>query len=265
MALGIQDNLMKADRTAGAVAAPPNVQRGGGATKGGNPAGGWRSRVGETFAQTLNRSVVKTGGAGETAAAPAGAGSFGALLNKQQLVKTDGAENGPAEGESLVTYLNRKKAAADVNGRQVAGQTASGGAAVGAATKKAWHRTGTTATEKLNNQQDVDEAADAHAKAEKAAEGLISNALILPILKQVRRSSFGENSVFSGGNGEKAFGPEFDMQLSDRIAQSPRLGVRGYGAAARKRSPVTGEAATKMDIQGRVKDRCPWISWLPNF
>jgi hypothetical protein len=31
---------------------------------------------------------------------------------------------------------------------------------------------------------------------------------------------------FSQGKAEKAFGPEFDMQLADRIAQSPRLGIK---------------------------------------
>ena len=83
-----------------------------------------------------------------------------------------------------------------------------------------------SAAEAMNAARASDPTADAHAKAEKAAEGLVSNALILPILKQLRRSSYGENSVFSGGNGEKSFGPEFDMQLSDRIAKSPRLGVK---------------------------------------
>jgi Rod binding domain-containing protein len=62
--------------------------------------------------------------------------------------------------------------------------------------------------------------------AEDAAAGLVSNALILPILKQLRRSSFGENTAFSPGIGEKAFGPEFDMQLADRIAHSPSLGIK---------------------------------------
>jgi Rod binding domain-containing protein len=178
------------------------------------------------------------------------------MLNHQQLAKTDGAEKGPAEGESLVAYLNRKHAVAGVNSKQVAGSGATVGKTVA---KKAWHRTGETAVEKLNNQQDVDEAAAAHAKAEKAAEGLISNALILPILKQVRRSTFGENSVYSGGNGEKAFGPEFDMQLADRIAQSPRLGVReALVQRLEKRSPVNQvkpatnglKVASRIDVNG---------------
>ena len=264
MTVGIQDNLMKADRTTGVVAAVRNVQNGGGAagaTEGAGTAGGWRSRVGETFTQALNRSLVKTGTRGEAAAAATGGDSFGALLNKQQLVKTDAGEQaGPAEGESAVGYLNRKKAAAGVNAKPVSGASgaaASGGAAVGA--KKAWHRTGLTAAEKLNNQQDVDEAAAAHAKAEKAAAGLVSNALILPILKQVRRSALSENSVYSGGNGEKAFGPEFDMQLADRIAQSPRLGVReALVQRLEKRSPASQaksasngiKVASRIDVHG---------------
>ncbi len=268
MALGIQDNLIKADRTTGVVAAARNVQNGGGVVGGTDvegKSGGWRSRVGETFAQALNRSLVKSGTAGETAAT--GGDSFGAILNKQQMVKTDAAEQaGPAEGESLVGYLNRKKSAAGVNGKQVSGQAGgatSGGPGAATAAKKVWHRTGETAAEKLNNQQDVDAAAAAHAKAEKAASGLVSNALILPILKQVRRSSLGENSVYSGGNGEKAFGPEFDMQLADRIAQSPRLGVRealvqrlekrspvSQLQPARKSAKVASRAPSRIDVNG---------------
>ena len=67
---------------------------------------------------------------------------------------------------------------------------------------------------------------DARKKAEAAAAGLVSNALILPVLKQLRRSPWGGESVFSGGNGEKSFGPQFDMHLADRIANSPRLGIK---------------------------------------
>ena len=64
------------------------------------------------------------------------------------------------------------------------------------------------------------------AKAEKAAGDLVANALILPMLKQVRRSGMGKNSVFSGGIGEKTFGPEFDREIADRLAQSPKMGVK---------------------------------------
>jgi hypothetical protein len=63
-------------------------------------------------------------------------------------------------------------------------------------------------------------------QANLAATGLVSNALILPILKQVRRSSFNQSGPFSPGTGEKTFGPEFDMQIADRIAQSPRLAIK---------------------------------------
>jgi hypothetical protein len=75
--------------------------------------------------------------------------------------------------------------------------------------------------------QDVKEQETKHREqAEKAAGDLVSNALILPMLKQLRRSVWGENTVFSRGMGEKAFGPQFDMQISDRIAHSPRLGLK---------------------------------------
>src|SRR5262245_24395995 len=64
-----------------------------------------------------------------------------------------------------------------------------------------------------------------HDRAQHAAEGLVSAALILPVLKQIRRSPFNQEGPFSPGIAEKTFGPEFDMQLADRIARSPRLGV----------------------------------------
>jgi len=94
------------------------------------------------------------------------------------------------------------------------------------------------------NQQLADQT-DRRAQAETAAAGLVSNALILPILKQIRRSPFGENTVFSGGNGEKMFGPQFDMQLADRIAQSPRLGIKNVLAdRMMKKAPQKSAAAS---------------------
>jgi len=63
-------------------------------------------------------------------------------------------------------------------------------------------------------------------RAEQAAGELTANALILPMLKQLRRSVWGKDGVFSGGIGEKTFGPEFDRQIADRIAQSPKMGVK---------------------------------------
>lgn len=58
-----------------------------------------------------------------------------------------------------------------------------------------------------------------------AAAGLVAHALILPMLKQIRQSTFNKDGPFSPGNGEKAFGTEFDMQIADRIAQSPKMPV----------------------------------------
>jgi hypothetical protein len=59
-----------------------------------------------------------------------------------------------------------------------------------------------------------------------SAAGLVSHALILPVLRQIRRSSLDTKGPFSSGIGENTFGPEFDMQIADRIARSPELGVR---------------------------------------
>ncbi len=70
------------------------------------------------------------------------------------------------------------------------------------------------------------DTAKKRAEAEEAAAGLVANALILPVLKQVRRSTFNKEGPFSPGNGEKTFGPEFDMEIADRLAHSPHLGIK---------------------------------------
>ncbi|HVX86035.1 MAG TPA: hypothetical protein VH253_14725 [Phycisphaerae bacterium] len=90
----------------------------------------------------------------------------------------------------------------------------------------------------------------AHEKAEDAAGGLVANALILPILKQVRRSPWAENSVFSGGNGEKAFGPVFDMQIADRLAHSPNMAVTHVLAKRLEKRSMAALKSTKLDKHG---------------
>jgi hypothetical protein len=88
---------------------------------------------------------------------------------------------------------------------------------------------------------------EARKKAEKAAGDLVANALILPVMKQLRRSPYGENTVFSGGMGEKAFGPEFDIQIADRLAHSPRMAVTQVLAnRLEKKAP----AQKKLDVHG---------------
>jgi hypothetical protein len=86
-------------------------------------------------------------------------------------------------------------------------------------------------------------------EAEEAATGVVSQALILPILKQIRRSPFNQSGPFSPGTGEKTFGTEFDMQIADRIAQSPRLGIKKTLA---DRLMKRGQASmkTKVDVHG---------------
>jgi hypothetical protein len=93
--------------------------------------------------------------------------------------------------------------------------------------------------------------------AEKAAGDLVANALILPMLKQLRHSPWGENSVFHRGIGEKAFGPQFDMQISDRIAHSPRLGLKtALTERLLKRgqpdAPVHANASKPQQTPGRI-------------
>jgi hypothetical protein len=80
--------------------------------------------------------------------------------------------------------------------------------------------------------------------AEKTAGDLVSTALILPVLKQLRRGSLNHNPVFGGGDGEKTFGPLFDTQIADRIAQSPNL-------------PIRQSLADRMLNRGKVIDRRP--------
>jgi len=96
----------------------------------------------------------------------------------------------------------------------------------------------------------------AEKQARDGAAGLVSEALILPVLKQVRQSSLNKDGPFSPGIGEKAFGPEFDMELADRIAHSPRMGItdalakkllkRATGATGKMKASTTG----KLDLHG---------------
>ena len=92
------------------------------------------------------------------------------------------------------------------------------------------------------------DAADRRQQAEEAAAGLVSHALILPMLKQIRRSTFNTEGPFSAGIGEKTFGPEFDMQIADRIAHSPELGIRKALANRLMTRGRETQAATHKDV-----------------
>ena len=69
----------------------------------------------------------------------------------------------------------------------------------------------------------------------------------------------GKKGVFSGGIGENTFGPQFDMEIADRIANSPgmaatqaltkRLEKRSQAAKAGGQSGTTTEAK-KLDVHG---------------
>ena len=92
------------------------------------------------------------------------------------------------------------------------------------------------------------------AETRKAAEGLVSHALILPMLKQLRHSTFNQKGLFAAGDGEKAFGPEFDMEMADRIARSPKMTLTTALAnrlQARRPVKMTSPATTKgVDVRG---------------
>jgi len=108
----------------------------------------------------------------------------------------------------------------DVTGSAGAG---TGGAADGAASTQAASQAGASFQNQLQAAQAKKPLTITEAR--KVAGDLVSNALIMPLLKQIRRDPFGQNTIFSPGTGEKAFGPEFDMQLADRIAHSPKMTV----------------------------------------
>lgn len=88
-------------------------------------------------------------------------------------------------------------------------------------------------------------------EAKQAATGLVSNALILPLLQQLRRSTLNQDGPFSPGKAEKSFGPQFDMQLADRIAQSPKLGIRdSLVARLMKRGQPAAQMQNSLDVHG---------------
>ncbi len=96
---------------------------------------------------------------------------------------------------------------------------------------------------------------EAEKKAHDAAAGLVAEALILPVLTQVRQSSFNSDGPFSPGIGEKSFGPQFDMQLADRLAHSPQMGVTNALAKRLLKRGTAKPAAkaagnTKLDVHG---------------
>jgi len=57
-----------------------------------------------------------------------------------------------------------------------------------------------------------------------AARALTAQALVAPILKELRANS-NAWGPFAAGDAEKSFGPMLDLAIADRIAASPRLGV----------------------------------------
>jgi hypothetical protein len=113
---------------------------------------------------------------------------------------------------------------------------------------------GKTFSATLNGVQQTAAAGnDPRAKeARKAAEGLVSHALILPMLKQVRQSTFNKNGLFSPGDGEKTFGPEFDIEIADRIAQSPKMTLStALANRLQARRPVKTQGKTQgVDVRG---------------
>lgn len=122
-------------------------------------------------------------------------------------------------------------------------------------------RPGQTFVDRLNalkgEKSQAKQETEERAKAQKVAGDLVANALILPVMKQIRRSVWSQNTIFGGGNGEKAFGPEFDMQIADRIAHSPRMTVTAALAdrlMARKQGKNHTASTTESDTKGQRVD-----------
>ncbi len=57
-----------------------------------------------------------------------------------------------------------------------------------------------------------------------AAQAITSQALVLPILRELRAGSLAWGP-FRANEAEKGFAPLLDQAIADRIASSPRLGV----------------------------------------
>ena len=81
--------------------------------------------------------------------------------------------------------------------------------------------------------------ADAAAKIHKAATGLLSQALVMPVLKELRGGSLAWGP-FKPGDGERTFGPMLDQRIADRIAGSERvaLGRRLEESLMRRRGVI---------------------------
>ena len=177
---------------------------------------------GENFSGYLNRQQQQKVPTDSTAAARQLDELPSAYLNRLQTPPVAAAvETAPQTGETSSQFLNRRHVAKV--------QLPAVNHAIAKTDTTSALKPAETPTTSLNHNltPDAPDAATARQqKAEKAAGDLVSNALILPMLKQLRRSPWGENTVFSGGIGEKTFGPEFDIQIADRIAHSPRLGVK---------------------------------------
>jgi Rod binding domain-containing protein len=82
-------------------------------------------------------------------------------------------------------------------------------------------------------------------QARKAAAGLVSQALILPMLEQVRREASEVKTPFTPSNGENVFGTQFDQVIADHIANSSRMTVtNSLATRLMKAKTAAGETTT---------------------
>jgi hypothetical protein len=145
-------------------------------------------------------------------------------------VVSHAAASHPAGHTALTTQHSGHSRQSAITGHAIAGHSAA-------------LRPGQSFQDRLNSlmKTHTDPQAEKVKAAQEGAAGLVSNALILPMLKQVRRSVWHKDGPFSGGLGEKTFGPEFDTQIADRLAHSPRMPVT---AALAKRLLARQNATT---------------------
>lgn len=86
-------------------------------------------------------------------------------------------------------------------------------------------------------------------KLRHASEQLVADALIQPVLKQMRDSPF-RVKMFQGGQAAKAFEQQLDMILSDRIVHSARFPIVN---AVYKSLSKRGAAQDKAALSGSLR------------
>lgn len=94
-----------------------------------------------------------------------------------------------------------------------------------------------------------------------AARVLTAQALVAPILKELRANS-NAWGPFAAGDAEKSFGPMLDLAIADRIAASPRLGVATIleERLRAREAPVRTQASSVASTRSTGRGDEGWIA-----